>query len=415
MAVNFEGINIRNIQAVMVNTGVSFHGSTDPGQFTVNDGHINFLQNGVIASNVYALNIARVLFFQNENARPPFVNQSIGISFLGCQYCTATNNQFLQQGSVAFTNILWVGNNIGTIVSQNAHIGGTHGHLITNTNVGGAILDEFMGATVKIRYGESNRTAIRDIPSAAPSATYQMSLKTDDCGIFNVSSVPWEAVGDGVHDDSTAVNAAMVAAAKAATTNKCCTTVYFPEGIFILQNVELLQNVTVQGAGAGATVLMQKPGFGPSDFLTDRTGHAFGGATILFNSYPNQGYNGNQPLTGIIIRDLTLDGNCWNQNLTQNSWNVYLNSVIGALIENVVSKNSLNHGFTLKSSTSGVIRGSVAISNGQNLKSLGDGFNLQAHSTDNLVTHCNSSNNTGEGFEVALDVNVILTPPCIFH
>ena len=242
---------------------------------------------------------------------------------------------------------------------------------------------------------------VRKVPmgSSPSAATGTAGIASSGCGTINVMAAPYGAAGDGIHDDSAASRAAILTAAKQAIAAKCHPTVYFPAGVFILQNVELLPNVTLQGAGAGATVLRQKPGFGPSEFLVDRTGHAFGGVTILYNSYPSHDYNDNRPLSGIQLRDLTLDGNCWNQNLSHSSWNLYLNGVVAPLVENVISRNSLSHGFTLKESVRGVVRGSAAVSNGQNPTTLGDGFNLGARSTDNLVTHCNSSNNTGEGFE----------------
>ena len=153
------------------------------------------------------------------------------------------------------------------------------------------------------------------------------------------------------------------------------------------------------GAGPGYTTLKEIPNFGPSNFITDRTGHPFSGIPMIYNSYPNGGYNGNLPLSGIEIRGLTLDGQGTNQNTSYLLWGIYLNDVVGSIIDDVVAQNMLQHGILLKNAVRTITSNFLVQNNGLNLTTWGDGFDLLAACQDNVVMNGIAYNNSGEGFE----------------
>lgn len=105
-------------------------------------------------------------------------------------------------------------------------------------------------------------------PSGTDGALYFKQLGTgrstlhvkDHTGsVYNLGSRPvfnvmyYGAVGDGVADDSTAIEAAVTAAVTAGGT------VYFPAGTYILNaSISLNSNIILQGNGAGVSVLKLK-------------------------------------------------------------------------------------------------------------------------------------------------------------
>lgn len=226
----------------------------------------------------------------------------------------------------------------------------------------------------------------------ATGSTAARTLRDRFADIVNVKD--YGAVGNGTTDDTTAVQAAINAAVLAGGH------VFVPAGTYIIKNVELFAGNVLQGAGRALTKLKLAPGLTGSDFLTDRSGHPFSGFTVLYSSYPSGGYNGNQPLDGIAICDLTVDGNYSTQTATYQGWGIYLNGITRARIENVITQNCLSHGWTLKESTFSEVRGVDSISNGHSTGGGGgDGGVLLSRCSDNLVIGCRSVSNASGGFE----------------
>lgn len=192
--------------------------------------------------------------------------------------------------------------------------------------------------------------------------------------VFNVKN--YGALGNGIHDDRTAIQAAVDAAYKAGGG-----TVYLPEGTYIVSGneisahgaIRLRDNVTMQGAGMGDTIVKLKDGW-------------------------------NQKVTGIIrtvsgevnhditLRDLTIDGN-----MAKNRGEVdgFFTGVTpglakadqNILVERVEIKNVSRYGFDPHEQTVGLtIRDSVAHHNGF------DGFTIDYQSyglLENNVSYAN--------------------------
>lgn len=114
-----------------------------------------------------------------------------------------------------------------------------------------------------------------------------------------VSVRDFGAVGDGVTDDSAAINNAL----KAAVSN----TLYIPSGVYILAKpIYIPSNVTIAGDGAN-TVLMAVPSYGVSkDLIKTRNSHNISvkNITISGNILYNTREMGHSPVDGIHMFDI---------------------------------------------------------------------------------------------------------------
>lgn len=275
---------------------------------------------------------------------------------------------------------------VGLLIPCKIRIAGAAGTVSVPVRFeGGGSLDLQTGGSVTLA---GALTAAHQRIFWANGGTLTFSAKVD-------ALVPqwWGAVGDGLTDDTAAIQAAITAAGSTHD-------VYLPGGTYMVVNVELLNGTHIKGAGRALTTLKMRAGLTSSNYLTDRTGHAFNGFTVLYSSYPSGGYNGNLPLSGIEICDLTVDGNYTAQTLTESGWGVYLNSVTKTRIERVTVQNCLNHGITAKESTYGVFSNLDLLSNGHTTSGAGgDGLVLLGACYDNLVTDSNAIGNVSIGFE----------------
>ena len=168
--------------------------------------------------------------------------------------------------------------------------------------------------------------------------------------------------------DHTIINTALTAAAGGA--------VYLMEGTYTLGGaISVPNNTTLSGAGAGTIITV------PNSFNTS--------ITAIANT--TTGGNG----TGIVIRDVTLDGNKANQSSgTQRG--IYLNgagsgaavsSVQGARVMNVTVRNWLSEGFVTSGSSNTIINGVTSTLNG------GHGFNITSGA--NITFTGNTSQGNG--------------------
>ena len=108
-------------------------------------------------------------------------------------------------------------------------------------------------------------------------------------GVINVKSPPYNAKGDGVTDDTTAIQSALNATG--------IRTIYFPSGTYMTGNLTVSQPLRMIGDGAGNTTLMQKATDG--DY----------GTQFMLYVYP--------AAVGTRIEGLFFDGNSRNRNASK--------------------------------------------------------------------------------------------------
>ncbi|MCL8208178.1 MAG: glycoside hydrolase family 55 protein [Actinomycetia bacterium] len=137
---------------------------------------------------------------------------------------------------------------------------------------------EWLGAGV---LGGAAGYALRQTPAAPP-------VPAGGEGVFDVRR--FGARGDGRHDDTRAVQAALDAAGEVRGT------VWFPPGVFRVAGLVLPSSVSLRGQGMGQSVLKLLDG-STADVLITRD---FARLT---------GRNSNGGVAGVTLADLTLDGN----------------------------------------------------------------------------------------------------------
>jgi parallel beta-helix repeat protein len=136
--------------------------------------------------------------------------------------------------------------------------------------------------------------------------------KFSKLGIINVKDAPFNAKGDGIKDDTSAIQNA-VNASKA----KGGGIVFFPEGTYVSNNIKLPSGVTLQGSGRGVTTIKLR-------------NNATVYATLIESAdYTTGAFN-------LSIFDLTLDGNKSNQSTSEGfHYTVNLGVVDTVVIERV--------------------------------------------------------------------------------
>ncbi len=230
--------------------------------------------------------------------------------------------------------------------------------------------------------------------------------------IFNVLS--FGAVGDGVHDDRAAIQAAVDAAYAAGGG-----TVYLPAGTYAISNgdvkptyagIQLKSNVTLEGAGMGSSIIKVMSGEAP-----------ILGQTSLMTGILRTPYD--QVTSNVTIRNITLDGNRANTTgkvdgfftgtrpgSTASSFDITLSSVeilncsgygfdpheitTRLTIENSRAHHNGLDGFTLDYQVDAVIRNNIAYANDRH------GFNIVTSSYNMLLEGNTSSDNGSTGIVI---------------
>ncbi|MDD3486962.1 MAG: Calx-beta domain-containing protein [Candidatus Moranbacteria bacterium] len=127
-------------------------------------------------------------------------------------------------------------------------------------------------------------------------------LDDDRAALISVKDSPYNAKGDGITDDTAAIQAACDAAytAGGGSTGKGAVVV-FPEGTYIAKSVRIRDNVTYEGYGATLKV-------------PPMSGNWVSSMVTPFNgTYGYYGYNNTVDSKPLIIRGLTIDGNSQEQ------------------------------------------------------------------------------------------------------
>ena len=135
-------------------------------------------------------------------------------------------------------------------------------------------------------------------------------------GWINVTDFPYNAVGNGVTDDTSAIQAAITAAGVSGGI------VYFPPGTYNGTTLSLASNVMLVGAGAGATIIYQ----------------------IAATVSPVIDLSNKDKVT---IRDLTVNGNASNQSQTGVNAGIASSGATNVTLENLLITNTSDWGVAL--------------------------------------------------------------------
>jgi len=193
-----------------------------------------------------------------------------------------------------------------------------------------------------------------------------------------ISVLDFGAVGDGVADDTDALQNAI----NAAENNK----LYIPAGTYIIQTLSLLvpSNITIYGNGIGRTIL--KAGNSAS---VPTSGAIFNNSNIPSNVLT---VNSTTLNTNITISDMTLDGNKAN-NVGGYLYALYFVGVSNITLTNVRAQNTTGQGLQLN------FTDKVQILNCESDSTNADGIQL-ADSMEYLIDGCKVTNSGDYGIEV---------------
>ncbi|MBE6771081.1 MAG: hypothetical protein E7547_02915 [Ruminococcaceae bacterium] len=181
-------------------------------------------------------------------------------------------------------------------------------YLVPNSSEGSNVYDEYI--FVNEAFEIIGSTAIdltdyaktEDIPTKTSQLTNDSGFITSD--YINVKD--YGAVGDGVTDDTAAIKAAV----KAVPENG---TLYFPVGVYRVDNIMLKSNMNVKGDGKGSVIKLND-----NAPLTN---------VEEFDDYWNNCFTIYQ-ISNVTIEDISLDGNKENNSATGAATDYRLNGVI---------------------------------------------------------------------------------------
>ena len=216
---------------------------------------------------------------------------------------------------------------------------------------------------------------VKSVNGIEPDADGNVEIEASAQNVVNVKD--YGATGDGVTDDTAAI-AAAIADLNAGDT------LYFPEGVYRVSNIDLKSDMTVRGEGWCSVIK-----------LLDNTSGTHNNCLNMVGSRSN-------PIRNIIIRDIKLDGNRmtdgeYKQMSTGDSADQRLNGMhirfaSDIYAENVWMHNNGYHGCIMTYAENVVI---------QNCKSTDNGFRpIHGHT---MITNCRVSNcvceNNGLGLQ----------------
>lgn len=204
--------------------------------------------------------------------------------------------------------------------------------------------------------------------AAAQSAAAQAAASASAGGgssSFYINIKAYGAVGDGVHNDTAAIQNAINAAAGRG--------VFIPEGTYLVDVLNLPSNTFL--IGYGATSILKTPNNAPDQTFIVRN------ADFV---------NGN---TNIRLFNFTLDGNQLNQTLTFNNCCTQFKKVTNLRIENMTVKGGISEGIYIFDSPGAVVANNDILGNG---RWQDDGSGIHLESCDSAIINNNRS--TANGF-----------------
>ena len=251
--------------------------------------------------------------------------------------------------------------------------------VIAVTDTSGAIWTVTRGAEGSTPVAHSPGFSVKQVVTAGVLATLR-----DAAAVFNVKT-EFLAAGDGVTVDSAAFNTAVTALNAAGGG-----TLLVPAGTYVMSNVRFGSNITVRGAGTGATVFLMDPA-AASGAVVCRVAPA---STVTATS-------------NVVLRDLTIDGNkdTWGPNSHQKGYGYYLGQGTRGLIThckciNVEIRNCLTYSFDVENATDISLESCWAHDNGYTTgtgtEHNCDGFTLIG--SDITALNCQSYDNAQRGY-----------------
>src|SRR5690242_9731615 len=206
----------------------------------------------------------------------------------------------------------------------------------------------------------------------------------DAPAVLNVKT-EFLAAGDGVTVDSAPFSNAVTALTAAGGG-----TLLVPAGTYVMSNVKFGSNITVRGAGIGATVFLMDPA-------------AASGAVVCRVAPASQ----DTATSNMVLRDLTIDGNKdrWGPDSNQKGYGYYLGQGTRGLIThckciNVEIRNCLTYAFDVENATDISLESCWAHDNGYTTGTGAehncDGFTLIG--SDVTALNCQSYDNARRGY-----------------
>jgi parallel beta-helix repeat protein len=251
--------------------------------------------------------------------------------------------------------------------------------VIAVTDTSGASWTVTRGAEGSTPVAHSPGFIVKQVLSAGVLANLR-----DAPAVFNVKT-EFLAAGDGVTVDSAPFNNAVTALNAAGGG-----TLLVPAGTYVMSNVGFGSNITVRGAGMGATVFLMDP--------------AAGSGAVVCRVAPASKVTAT---SNMVLRDLTIDGNkdTWGPDSNQKGYGYYVGQGTQGLIShckciNIEIRNCLTYSFDVENATDISLESCWAHDNGYatgtGTEHNCDGFTLIG--SDITAVNCRSYNNAERGY-----------------
>jgi parallel beta-helix repeat protein len=251
--------------------------------------------------------------------------------------------------------------------------------VIVVTNTSGSSWTVTRGAEGSTPVAHSPGFIVRPVVTAGVLASLR-----DAPAVLNVKT-EFLAAGDGLTVDSAPFNNAVTALNAAGGG-----TLLVPAGIYVMSNVRFGSNITVRGAGVGATVFLMDP--------------AAASGAVVCRVAPASSLTAT---SNMVLRDLTIDGNKdrWGPDSNQKGYGYYLGQGSRGLIAhckciNVEIRNCLTYAFDVENATDISLESCWAHDNGYTAgtgtEHNCDGFTLIG--SDITAVNCQSYDNARRGY-----------------
>lgn len=218
------------------------------------------------------------------------------------------------------------------------------------------------------------------------------------------------AKGDGTTVDTTAVQAAITACISGGGG-----TVFLPAGTYVVSNISLGSNVTLAGAGMGASVLLHDPNPSVSPANTSGSGFTYDIPTLRINVTSSTQVN------NVVMRDFTVDGNktaLHTLDSTYRQYGIYVGGATGQPYPydihatRVEVRNCKSYAFDIIRVNRATFSQCVAHDNGVDATANNESSGFEILGDDIKLLGCNSYNNQlgyscGESGVVHYRVNLI--------